>query len=130
MPNLKGFSIFRYFSFRYFSQYINPYSIYQGTNHFSFGRALISSNTRSTSCRVIPVERIFRSLPNVEDSGPHNAFVYQDVITGVQSRLHGVGGDAERSKTDNLQQNPYYCQHTYIKRQRQQFVFSFLYIFI
>ena len=57
----------------------------------------------------------FRCFPNVEDSGSHDAFVYQDVVTGQQGGMHGVGGDAERGNGSRLKEEIYHHHDTYIK---------------
>ena len=48
----------------------------------------------------------FRSFPNVENSGSHDTFVYQDVVTGQQGGLHGIGGDMKGSDNNNFQKPP------------------------
>ena len=46
------------------------------------------------------------NIPNVENSGSHDGFVYQDVVTGLQCRLHGTGGDAKGSHDCCLESKP------------------------
>ena len=55
----------------------------------------------------------FRRLPEVENSGSHNGFVYQNVVTRQQGGLHGIGRYTEGSKGRGLQQESDYYQNSY-----------------
>ena len=66
----------------------------------------------------------FRSFPNVKDSGSHNAFVYQNIVTGLQSGLHGIGGDAEGGESSYLYKPPNDNQDTYKDKHSQQSIYS------
>jgi hypothetical protein len=44
----------------------------------------------------------FRSIPNVENSGSHDGFVYQNVATGLQCGLHGIGKNIKREMSNKI----------------------------